>query len=400
MKLRRTISAFAAAALLAMPVNAFTAIADETESSTCKVTFISNDVTLPQTEKEVEVGKPYGELPVPEKENYVLGGWTKVDIGKVVLNVYDAYGMNIVRFSTAEGYAGWDRKNSTKFNMGDIISFDVTFNDTVPIGLDINDKNVSESKYTIDGSRIYGQIVIDDDVYDSLFTFLDIHCEKLSEDFTVNEFCVIPGSPTYITAESIVETSADHALKALWNLDISGMWIGEEESDDGTTETYIYNFRPDGILNATTLDADGKAVETRQRAWTVSGNTLSITDFTLSNTNDNTMTLTLDGDKLTIYKESSNNSYYMTRFEANLPGDPTGDKKVDSMDASFCLGEYSNVATGGESNLPLKVRIAADVNVDGKVDSKDASTMLAYYSYTSTGGKDSLDEFLSPKIDK
>lgn len=75
-------------------------------------------------------------------------------------------------------------------------------------------------------------------------------------------------------------------------------------------------------------------------------------------------------------------------------GDPTGDGKVDSKDASFVLVEYAKLSTGGESSLTEAEKNAADVNKDGKNDSKDASIILSYYAYISTSGTDSLEEFL------
>lgn len=78
-------------------------------------------------------------------------------------------------------------------------------------------------------------------------------------------------------------------------------------------------------------------------------------------------------------------------------GDPTGDTKVDSNDATFVLVEYAKSATGEVSTLSEEQKYAADANKDAKIDSKDASAILSYYSYCSTGGKDSLEDFLFPK---
>ena len=78
-------------------------------------------------------------------------------------------------------------------------------------------------------------------------------------------------------------------------------------------------------------------------------------------------------------------------------GDPTGDNKIDSNDATFVLVEYAKTATGEVSTLSEEQKYAADANKDAKIDSKDASAILSYYSYCSTGGKDSLEDFLFPK---
>lgn len=75
-------------------------------------------------------------------------------------------------------------------------------------------------------------------------------------------------------------------------------------------------------------------------------------------------------------------------------GDPNDDGKTDAKDASFVLGIYAILATGGDSGLTEEQEKAADVNKDGKIDSKDASVILSYYSYTSTVGKGDLETFL------
>lgn len=78
-------------------------------------------------------------------------------------------------------------------------------------------------------------------------------------------------------------------------------------------------------------------------------------------------------------------------------GDPTGDGRIDSSDATFCLVEYASLATGGTSIMTAEEKAAADVNKDSAVDSKDASAILSYYSYTATGGTDSIEDHLFPK---
>lgn len=78
-------------------------------------------------------------------------------------------------------------------------------------------------------------------------------------------------------------------------------------------------------------------------------------------------------------------------------GDPTGDNKIDSKDATLILAEYASTATGGGSAMTATQKTAADVNKDTKIDSKDASAILSYYSYTATGGTDSIEDHLFPK---
>jgi hypothetical protein len=75
-------------------------------------------------------------------------------------------------------------------------------------------------------------------------------------------------------------------------------------------------------------------------------------------------------------------------------GDVNEDGKVDAKDASFILGIYSILSTGGTPDITEGQAKAADVNNDGHADSKDASTILSYYSYISTGGTNDLETFL------
>ena len=132
------------------------------------------------------------------------------------MNIVDYYDTPIVRLSPAENETGWDGETPTKFKMGSIVVFDVTLNDAVPTGLDINDRTVSESAYTIEDNRIYGQITIDDSCYRSCFCFIDIHSDKLCEDYTVNSFYVSPTDQYIITADSTVQLAEDHELCAIW----------------------------------------------------------------------------------------------------------------------------------------------------------------------------------------
>lgn len=76
-------------------------------------------------------------------------------------------------------------------------------------------------------------------------------------------------------------------------------------------------------------------------------------------------------------------------------GDPTGDGKVDSKDASFVLVEYALRSTDADVEpLPPEIEAAADVNRDGLVDARDASAILAYYAHLSTGGKLPIEVYL------
>ncbi len=78
-------------------------------------------------------------------------------------------------------------------------------------------------------------------------------------------------------------------------------------------------------------------------------------------------------------------------------GDPNGDGKIDSSDATIILGYYSQLQTGAVklAEIPAEVIAASDVNHDGLIDSKDATVILSYYGYASTGGTLSLEDFMA-----
>jgi len=74
-------------------------------------------------------------------------------------------------------------------------------------------------------------------------------------------------------------------------------------------------------------------------------------------------------------------------------GDPTGDGKIDSIDASNVLAAYSKFST--KNVTPSKNELAvSDVNGDGYINSVDASEILAYYAYISGKGTMSFEQFL------
>lgn len=103
-----------------------------------------------------------------------------------------------------------------------------------------------------------------------------------------------------------------------------------------------------------------------------------------------------------VFTKGLHSGYIRTNGEKPKPlpmfGDPTGDGKVDSKDATFVLVEYALRSTNAEAEpLPTEIEAAADVNRDGLVDARDASAILRYYSYVSTGGTDTIEAFLQPQ---
>ena len=66
-------------------------------------------------------------------------------------------------------------------------------------------------------------------------------------------------------------------------------------------------------------------------------------------------------------------------------GDVDGNSKVNALDASRVLANYSLASTGHAVVYSLSEKKASDVNQDGKVDALDASIILSYYALSSTG---------------
>lgn len=64
-------------------------------------------------------------------------------------------------------------------------------------------------------------------------------------------------------------------------------------------------------------------------------------------------------------------------------GDPSGDGKIDAIDASIVLNVYAKLATNRTQAAKDELTYC-DVNKDGKVNAIDASYVLSYYAYTST----------------
>lgn len=65
-----------------------------------------------------------------------------------------------------------------------------------------------------------------------------------------------------------------------------------------------------------------------------------------------------------------------------LKGDVNFDGKVDAVDASMVMNEYTNVQNGGTPTFTDAQKSAADINGDGKIDATDAAAILQIYTET------------------
>ena len=181
--------------------------------------FLESDGgTVSPESLSVTPGGTYGELPEPKKDGFVFDGWVLCEGGGNRLIAKDYYTSNpLFRLATSPGDKAWDAHTESNFKEGNTVVFDVTFNDTVPRKLDVNDCNVDSSLYTIEDNRIYGRIEITDNYINGKHHFVDIVTRALTNDYTVDKFYVIdPNSTKTITADSTVEMTESHALLAKW----------------------------------------------------------------------------------------------------------------------------------------------------------------------------------------
>ena len=196
----------------------------EATSTPVTVFFEADGGTVSPESIAVMPGETYGELPTPKKDGYIFDGWVLCVGGGARLISNDSNTRKpLFRLATDEGDQSWDGHTHSNFKVGSTIVFDVTFKDAVPNALDINDKSVDSSLYTIEGSRIYGRIEMTNAYINSNHHFMDIGTSALSNDYTINKFYVIdPDSSTVITGNSTVTATEGlngkegHALLAKW----------------------------------------------------------------------------------------------------------------------------------------------------------------------------------------
>ena len=84
--------------------------------------------------------------------------------------------------------------------------------------------------------------------------------------------------------------------------------------------------------------------------------------------------------------------YQLEVFGGDIRGDVNSDKKVDAVDASNVLAEYSRYSTTKATPGEYMLRVC-DINDDGRIDSIDASRILYYYAYASNGGEETFAFF-------
>lgn len=184
------------------------------------VFFNPSGGTVSPDSKEIGYGQAYGELPIPQNGDQTFVGWfkqvyTPLDSQRAF---YDSYfGRNVVRLAPG------DETTNGLFKVGDTLEFDVSIYNTVPIGADINDNDLTTDDYTIDGNRIYGRVTISQDHYakwgENAYSFLDINCQDSVTGYQVNAFKLFKSidGEVEIKSNSIFDEHNNVELYAKWD---------------------------------------------------------------------------------------------------------------------------------------------------------------------------------------
>ncbi|MCR5185771.1 MAG: InlB B-repeat-containing protein [Clostridia bacterium] len=188
------------------------------------ITFNPNGGEVSPTSKECYEGIALGELPTPTRRGYTFNGWFVNDyygLGHKEAFEDSYFSRHVLRLAPAGSISNGLVKP------GCVIVFDVTINNTVPIGADVNDNDlVSGTDFTIDGNRIYGSVTINSSHWNQWGTgtygnygFLDINCQDRISGYTINDFKVYKNqaSTQEVTASSTMG-NADMSVMAEWQL--------------------------------------------------------------------------------------------------------------------------------------------------------------------------------------
>ncbi len=179
---------------------------DNEEKDTYTVTFDANGGSVSTTSKMVKYNKKYGELPTPVREGYNFIGWTNE------LNIGSEIGINPKTQLRLNNSKYWYREFKYRFNVGEIIYFDVTFTDNDILSIDVMDEKILSSNYTKVNNRVYGMVAITEKMRDKFngYKFMDINTENEITDYTINRYVVAT------VADTINQIEEDHTLYAVW----------------------------------------------------------------------------------------------------------------------------------------------------------------------------------------
>lgn len=294
-----------------------------------KIYIVTFDPTLgqiDQTSKQVKYNEPYGELPTPTREGYKFIGW-----GERTYETYDFIRYydesNTLRISPDTHY---QNSENQIIEAGDILIFDVSFSNANIQSIDIDDKVLDSSKYSIENGRVYGKINIETSMLKSGITFLnfvDINYNSKPTNYTINKFMLIKSS-NIVTLQTIVTKQENHTLYAMWE----PLYTVTFDSNGGTltdnTKYVSYN-EPYGTLPTPTKEGYrfvGWAEQYQQLEYIESTGTQYIdtglianqdTGFEIDFTTNNALSTSEFGSIFGARTSSKNNEYQLTTYSSN-----------------------------------------------------------------------------------
>ena len=209
------------------------------------ISFNPNGGEVSPTTKECYEGIALGELPTPTRRGYTFNGWFVNDyygLGHKEAFEDSYFSRHVLRLAPAGSISNGLVKP------GCVIVFDVTINNTIPIGADVNDNDlVSGTDFTIDGNRIYGSVTINSSHWNKWGTgtygnygFLDINCQDRISSYTINDFKVFKNqaSTQEVTATSTMGTT-DISVVAEWQLRNNTVKFDTKGGSDVASQTVI-----------------------------------------------------------------------------------------------------------------------------------------------------------------
>ncbi|MBR4742781.1 MAG: S-layer homology domain-containing protein [Oscillospiraceae bacterium] len=307
------------------------------------VYFEADGGTVSPESITVTPGGTYGELPEPKKDGFIFDGWVLCEGGGNRLIANDSFTNEpLFRLATSPGDKAWDAYTESNFKVGNTIVFDVTFDDTTPRRLEVNDRDVDSSLYTIESEsgHIYGRIKIISAYQNGRHHFIDIVTRALAQKYTVDKFYVIdPNSTESITADSTVEMTENHALLAKW-IPVYNVTVGPGKNMTLSSGTEKQTVTKDTAITSVVYTADeGYYFPTDYETTPVNG---------IGTTRDSFTQITVSG------TPTANTTFY--------PADATAKTKPDapSAAATDCTTEANNDGTITDVDSTMEYQKSGD----------------------------------------
>ena len=99
------------------------------------------------------------------------------------------------------------------YNINELIVFDISVSGCTIQSINVNGVDVNPSQYTNTGTRIYGSIAVNSQMYrkwGTSYKFMDVNCNSNISSYTINKYMVL-------TVEDTINIiNSNHTLIALW----------------------------------------------------------------------------------------------------------------------------------------------------------------------------------------